>query len=115
MSFADHATSSAPPAGDLGTAAAHAEDSPDSAGTEALQPLADFPNEAGLAAILAGDQHAGGGMSDILDAHGYEGHVALALDAGVLTSMDSTLDLLTSSHDLFDVPVLDICRGGDDA
>jgi hypothetical protein len=45
------------------------------------------------------------------DAHAYDGHVALVLDPALLPDMDSTLDLLTSSPDLFDVPALNI--GGD--
>lgn len=48
-----------------------------------------------------------------MDAHGYEGHVALALDAQMLPDIDVTLDLLTSSHHLFDVPALDF--GADDS
>ena len=46
---------------------------------------------------------------------GYDGHVALALDTGALPDLDSTLDLLTSSHHLFDVPALDVSSGSDDA
>ena len=46
------------------------------------------------------------------DAHTYDGHVALVLDPGLLPEIDSMLDLLTSSHDLFDVPAMDI--GGSD-
>jgi hypothetical protein len=42
------------------------------------------------------------------DANTYDGHVALVLDTGVLPALDSTLDLLTSSHHLFDVPALDV-------
>jgi hypothetical protein len=41
----------------------------------------------------------------------YDGHVALVLDPG----MDSTLDLLTTSADLFDVPAMDIGNVGNDA
>jgi hypothetical protein len=47
--------------------------------------------------------------------HGYDGHVALALDAGVLPDIGSTLDLLTHSHDLFDVPALDLGAAFHDA
>lgn len=46
------------------------------------------------------------------DFQAYDGHVALALDPGTLADIDMTLDLLTSSHQLFDVPVLDV--GGSD-
>jgi hypothetical protein len=45
----------------------------------------------------------------------YDGHVALALDMGVLPAIDSTLDLLTSSHHLFDVPALDVPSDPGDA
>jgi hypothetical protein len=52
--------------------------------------------------------------SDAADANAYDGHVALALDTGVLPDIDSTLDLLTSSHHLFDVPALDVSSTSDD-
>ena len=42
------------------------------------------------------------------DGHVYDGHVALVLDPGFLSGMDSTLDLLTTSADLFDVPAMDV-------
>jgi hypothetical protein len=45
----------------------------------------------------------------------YDGHVALVLDPGTLPGMDSTLDLLTTSADLFDVPAMDIGNVGNDA
>jgi hypothetical protein len=45
------------------------------------------------------------------EAHAYDGHVALVLDPALLPDLDSTLDFLTSSADLFDVPALII--GGD--
>ena len=44
----------------------------------------------------------------------YDGHVAIALDAGLLPDMDSTLDQLIFSHDLFDIPAMDIGAGADD-
>ena len=44
----------------------------------------------------------------------YDGHVALALDSGILPNIDTALDLLTSSPHLFDVPVVDLAAGGDD-
>lgn len=37
----------------------------------------------------------------------YDAHVPLALDSEFLPAIDSTLDLLTTSTDLFDVPVAD--------
>jgi hypothetical protein len=49
------------------------------------------------------------------DAQAYDGHVALELDAGLLPDIDSTLDLLTSSHQLFDVPALDVASVLDDS
>ena len=45
----------------------------------------------------------------------YDGHVALALDAADLPGMDTMLDLLTVSPNLFDVPALDIAGGSGDA
>jgi hypothetical protein len=49
------------------------------------------------------------------DTHAYDAHVALVLDPGLLPEIDSMLDLLTSSHDLFDVPVMDFVGASDDA
>lgn len=73
---------------------------------------------ADLANLLAngqwGDSPHGFG-ADSLDPNAYDGHVALALDTGVLPDIDSTLDLLTSSHQLFDVPALDVSSSSDDA
>lgn len=64
---------------------------------------------ADIAALLAASQTGlSGGGDAALDMQGYEGHVALALDPGTLAGIDLTLDLLTSSHQLFDVPVLDV-------
>jgi hypothetical protein len=49
----------------------------------------------------------------------YDSHVPLVLDGHELAGLDAALDFLTSSHDLFDVPTLDmpadISTGGDDA
>ena len=67
-----------------------------------------------MASTQFGDLVFAGGASPS-DAHSYEGHVALALDPGVLADIDSALDLLTSTHQLFDVPVLDVASGLDDA
>jgi hypothetical protein len=73
---------------------------------------------ADLANLLAHGKW-GDGSTDAVacgpDANAYEGHVALALDTGVLPDIDSTLDLLTSSPDLFDVPALDLSSGQDGA
>ena len=81
---------------------------------EAALPLA----TAELANLLAnghwGDSGLGPGAGTA-DAHAYDGHVALALDTGALPDIDATLDLLTSSHHLFDVPTLDVSSGSDDA
>ena len=49
------------------------------------------------------------------DGHVYDGHVALVLDPGFLSGMDSTLDLLTTSTDLFDVPAMDVDGTWNDA
>jgi hypothetical protein len=49
------------------------------------------------------------------DADSYDGHVALALDLAELPGMESVLDGLASSADLFDVPPIDIAGGWDDA
>ena len=49
------------------------------------------------------------------DDHVYDGHVALVLDPESLPGMDSTLDLLTTSTDLFDVPAMDIGGEWNDA
>ena len=70
-----------------------------------------------LANLLANGQWGAsehGLNSDFADANAYDGHVALALDTGVLPDIDSTLDLLTSSHHLFDVPALDVSSTPDD-
>jgi hypothetical protein len=48
------------------------------------------------------------------DLHAYDGHVALALDAADLPGMDTMLDLLTVSYNLFDVPAMDIAGGSGD-
>jgi hypothetical protein len=57
------------------------------------------------------------GSPDVLetDSNVYDGHAALALDAVVLPAIDSALDLLTSSPDLFDIPALQLPSGGEDA
>lgn len=71
-----------------------------------------------LANLLANGQWTDGGHGasiDFTDANAYDGHVALALDPGALPDIDSTLDLLTSSHHLFDVPALDVSSVCDDS
>lgn len=79
---------------------------------------ADMPlGTAELANLLANGQWAAGdhGLNfGAADANAYDGHVALALDTGVLPDINSTLDLLTSSHHLFDVPALDVSSTPDD-
>lgn len=45
----------------------------------------------------------------------YDGHVALALDAGASLEIAPMLDALTSSCQLFDVPALDCACASDDA
>ena len=67
-----------------------------------------------LANLLANGQWgdgANGFGADSLDTNAYDGHVALALDTGALPD----IDLLTSSHHLFDVPALDVSSSPDDA
>ena len=48
-------------------------------------------------------------------AHAYDGHVPLVLDGLELAGVDATLDFLTTSSDLFDVPALDTAPAADDA
>ena len=57
------------------------------------------------------------GFAGTADFVAYDGHVALALDSSTLPGLDATLDLLTTAHDLFDVPAMDFGGGGgaDDA
>jgi len=86
----------------------------DAAAGQSNLPLA----TAELANLLANGQWGDsvhGLNSAVVDANAYDGHVALALDTGVLPDIDSTLDLLTSSHHLFDVPALDVSSTPDDA
>jgi hypothetical protein len=74
------------------------------------QPAADVP------AAEAGHQGSDT-LADVVlnpDAHGYDGHVALALDADMLSDIDVALDVLAHSHHLFDVPALDLGCGHDD-
>ena len=86
--------------------------------TEGAAGAADVPlATAELANLLANGQWGTsehGLNPDVADANAYDGHVALALDTGVLPDIDSTLDLLTSSHHLFDVPALDVSSSPDD-
>jgi hypothetical protein len=65
-----------------------------------------------LAEGLAGrlEDSAGATLAGV---HEYDGHVALALDAGILPNIDTALDLLTSSHHLFDVPAIDLGAADD--
>jgi hypothetical protein len=65
-----------------------------------------------LAEDLAGRLEDGDGAA-FSGAHEYDGHVALALDTGILPDIDSALDLLTSSHHLFDVPAIDLGAADD--
>ena len=51
----------------------------------------------------------------IMGAPVYDGHVALTLDTDVLPNIDATLDMLTSSAQLFDVPALDVANVIDDS
>jgi hypothetical protein len=97
-------------------------DASDGAATDAALVIGAPAAEAGVplaaadvASLLAASQSGVWGDGDSVggpDTHAYDGHVALALDPGTLAGIDLTLDLLTASHQLFDVPVLDI--GGSD-
>ncbi len=60
------------------------------------------------AALLNGSDHLTLASHDLsVSADIYDGHVPLTLDADILPAIDTTLDLLTTSTDLFDVPTFD--------
>lgn len=60
------------------------------------------------AALLNGLDHSASQNHDLSASPDvYDGHVPLALDADILPAIDATLDLLTRSTDLFDVPTFD--------
>lgn len=118
MSAEQSATAAQPPSGpgegNNGSNFRQTMDGQPAAEGDAQFPLA----TADLADLLANGQWgdtAYGSSADVIDTSAYDGHVALALDTGVLPDLDSTLDLLTSSHHLFDVPALDVSAGSDDA
>ncbi|MFM9850900.1 MAG: hypothetical protein ACKVP3_27720 [Hyphomicrobiaceae bacterium] len=73
------------------------------------------------AALLNGADHLslnGQGFAahaDVPNAPTYDGHVSLALDAEILPAIDATLDLLTTSTDLFDVPTFDFGHSAADS
>ena len=103
---------------------AHGDTGSDTAGnglqppTEAMAVEPGLPlGTAELASLLANGQWGGTPIDSAVaaDTNTYDGHVALALDMGVLPALDSTLDLLTSSHHLFDVPALDVPSDPGDA
>lgn len=118
MSAQQSYPAASPPAvqGDGNSGSDFASDAPqpiEGAAGDAYVPLA----TAELANLLANGQWGTsehGLNPDFADANTYDGHVALALDTGVLPDIDSTLDLLTSSHHLFDVPALDVTSPPDD-
>src|SRR5262245_32455638 len=91
------------------------------AGQVSESPVADLlPSDAiGLELVrLLAETHPADLTADagsIADAPAYDGHVALALDTDVLPDIDATLDMLTSSHQLFDVPALDVGNVVDDS
>lgn len=66
-----------------------------------------------LANLLATGEWSGS-QAIASDGNAYDGNAALALDAVVLPQIDSALDLLTSSPDLFDIPALHLPSGGED-
>ena len=49
------------------------------------------------------------------DMPAYDGQAVVALDADVLADMDATTDLLTTAHDLFEIPALHLPADLDDA
>ena len=105
MSAHDTSSSLVPPGGSIESAQAD-----DATATMTSADLAD------LLANGQWDNPASGGHDIHAGAtEGYDGHVALALDPGLLPDIDSTLDMLTSSHHLFDVPALDVSSVADDA
>jgi hypothetical protein len=80
-------------------------------------PFSDLPiaPDLGLTALLASDEAGAAGAPDLpADLEAYDGHVALALDPAASPDIDSTLDLLTTSPDLFDVPAMDVAVSVDD-
>jgi hypothetical protein len=77
----------------------------DTIGLQIVQALAEGPSPDLVADAVDG----------LSDAAAYDGHVALALDTDVLPDIEATLDLLTSSHQLFDVPALDVANVIDDS
>jgi hypothetical protein len=86
---------------------------PSTGGQHAGQPFELSVSE--LANLLATPESAG--LQDVAtaDTNAYESHAALALDAVVLPEIDSALDLLTTSPDLFDIPALHLPSVGEDA
>jgi hypothetical protein len=109
------------PANESGTSPSTETDAPPAAAADAL-PLdglaaAADPALAGLAAsaqpqLTHDDSDSLLGQGSTSD---YDSHVALVLDPSVLPDMDATLDLLTTSHDLFDVPAIDFGGTAGDA
>jgi hypothetical protein len=103
LDTASEALSSHQPGAELGSGQAGAAS--DAIGAELVRLLAESPSAVFEPQVAA----------DASDASAYDGHVALALDIDVLPQIDSTLDLLTSSHQLFDVPALDVASVLDDS
>jgi len=68
--------------------------------------------ESGSGGELGGIAGAG---ATVAGEHVYDGHVPLALDSNFLPAIDTTLDLLTTATDLFDVPVVDFGASTGDA
>lgn len=100
----------APPSVDAGGASALQDQHADIGSLIRAALLNDM--EQGQAVGLEGDTTAApSGAGD----HIYDGHVPLALDSDFLPAIDATLDLLTTSTDLFDVPVADFGSSGGSA
>jgi hypothetical protein len=74
-------------------------------GSNILSPSIGGPS-VGIGAIFERDTAGDGGNAGH-SGDAYDGHVALALDHAVLPVVETTLDLLTNSTSLLDLPVLD--------
>jgi hypothetical protein len=74
-----------------------------------------IPSEAAAAPTSDGEGPAATAVADPPHVDLYEGHVALALETHAVPAFDAALDLLTTSHQLFDVPAIDFSTSMDDA
>jgi len=100
------------------TASAVSDDSQDGGAGSGTHNLPNASAEIAFTSLLAEDlagRFEDSAGSELTGTHEYDGHVALALDAGILPNIDAALDLLTSSHHLFDVPAVDLGPVADDS